>query len=117
MLCDFGNQSILLRAVDRDAPESTYDITQRIPKYGVLDQERGFHPRRPNKRDSEEKIDVRTVRHERDDSLTAIRELALDLPAAYTKDRPADKSGEEVTSLRQIVPQYLPIHALPPDPS
>ena len=110
MLCDFGNQSILLRAVDRDAPESTDDITQRIPKYGVLDQERGFHPRRPNKRDSEEKIDVRTVRHERDDGLTTIWELALNAPTENAENRPANLSSQEVSAFRQIITQHLPLH-------
>ena len=48
ILFDLSNQPILLRAINKDAPQRTDDDNaQRAPEYGALDQQCRSHPLSP----------------------------------------------------------------------
>ncbi len=110
MLCDFGNQSILLGSIYRNATQRTDDIAKGIPEHGVLDEERRFHAGRPDKSNRQKEINIGAVGHQRHDGFAPVREFTLHAPTKHTENRSADLARQEIPALRQIVTQHLPLH-------
>ena len=96
MLCDFGNQSILLGSIYRNATQRTDDIAKGIPEHGVLNEKRSFHTGGPDKSNRQKEIDIGAVGHQRHDGFAPIGEFTLHAPTKNAEDGPADLPRQEV---------------------